>query len=68
MKHVISLSLVLLGVGLSAVKAAGAGEIKFTRVPGYGSTSSLRGQVYGVDAKKHDVAGYIYVYGWWTKP
>ena len=68
MKHVISLSLVLLGVGLSAVKAAGAGEIKFTRVPGYGSTSSLRGQVYGVDAKKHDVAVYIYVYGWWTKP
>lgn len=50
-----------------SLKAA-VGKIEFTRVPGYGSTSSLRGKVYGVDPKKHEVAVYIYVYGWWTKP
>lgn len=44
------------------------GEIEFTRVPEYGSTSRLRGRVWGVRYGQYRVAVFIYVNGWWTKP
>lgn len=48
----------------------GAGEpvIEFTYVPPYGSFDELEGQVWHVYPYLYNVAVYIYVTGWWTKP
>jgi hypothetical protein len=42
--------------------------IGFTSVPPRGSQAILQGQVYYVDPGAYNVAVYIYVDGWWTKP
>jgi len=42
--------------------------IEFTRVPPFGSLVNLEGQVLHVDPAEYNVAVYIYVAGWWTKP
>ncbi len=46
----------------------GTPAIVFSYVPPYGSFDDLRGQVWHVDPSKYNVAVYIYVSGWWTKP
>lgn len=48
----------------------GPGEaiIEFTEVPPLESFEDLEGQVWHVDPSSYQVAVYIYVRGWWTKP
>jgi len=43
-------------------------DVEFSSVPAYGSFDDLRGQVSGVDPKRHGVAVYIFAGGWWSKP
>jgi hypothetical protein len=50
------------------VEEKGTGKIEFTRIPPFGTNEDLCGQVLGVDPSGYDVAVYIYVSGWWTKP
>ena len=42
--------------------------IEITYVPPYGSFENLKGQVWHVKPADYQVAVYIYVSGWWTKP
>jgi YVTN family beta-propeller protein len=42
--------------------------LEFSYVPPYGSFEDLQGQVRCFEPANHDVAVYIYVSGWWTKP
>jgi YVTN family beta-propeller protein len=45
-----------------------APSIAFTHVPAWGSFDDLEGQVQYVSPSEYQVAVYIYVSGWWTKP
>ena len=42
--------------------------IEFTYVPPLGSFENLRGKVTNVTPSDYQIAVYIYVSGWWTKP
>jgi hypothetical protein len=46
----------------------GTPAIAFTSVPSRGSRADLHGQVLHVHPREFNVAVYIYVSGWWTKP
>jgi len=43
-------------------------SIEFTRVPPYRSFEDLQGHVWCVNPADFDVAVYIFVSGWWSKP
>ncbi len=50
-------------------KPLGLPEIEFTYLPPYGSFENLKGRVKGIkNPSDYNVAVYIYVAGWWTKP
>lgn len=43
-------------------------SIELTYVPAFGSSDMLQGKVTNADPDSYDVAVYIFVGGWWTKP
>ena len=43
-------------------------SLEFTSVPAYGATGNLEGRVKCAQAEDYNVAVYIYIGGWWTKP
>jgi len=45
-----------------------APTIEFTYVPPYGSFDKLQGRVECVEPADYNVAVYIFISGWWTKP
>ena len=53
---------------MGMVGGPGDPEIEFIRVPVYGSYTNLEGWVRHVNPGEFNVAVYIYVNGWWTKP
>jgi len=63
---------ILLAVAISApampVVAAAPPSIELTYVPAFGSSEMLQGKVTNADPDSYDVAVYIFVGGWWTKP
>lgn len=55
-------------VPVSPVVAAAPPSIELTYVPAFGSSEMLQGKVTNADPDSYDVAVYIFVGGWWTKP
>jgi exo-beta-1,3-glucanase (GH17 family) len=54
--------------GVSVPGGPGTPTIEFTYVPPRGSFNNLTGRVLHVSPFAYNVAVYIYVSGWWTKP